>query len=225
MTSSLLRAGVAGSMLLAALFAGAQQYQSIIQTYGEATVDAAPDWVEFWIHWERSADSVEALVNAAQDLEDRIIAALDEQELSADETLVGEPRILDAARPALRRSARVRFRATPFFGRDDSAIEFARLCDAMRAVSETLDARLAGPRVELRDTDSLARNAVARAVENAYPLAESTAELMQSRISAVDSVEVLEIRWERIVEGEEETVLRDRITCTAQVRVTYAFGG
>ncbi len=214
-----------GLALSFALPVGAQQdYHAAIRTYGEATVDARPDWVEFWMHWERSADTVIALVNAAQGLEERVIGALEENELAADETLVGEPQILDAARPALRRSVRVRFRAAPFFGRDNGPQELAQLCDAMRAISETLQMRLAGPRLELRDTDALARNAVARAVENAYPLAENTAELMQSRISAVETVEILEIRWERTVEGEDEAALRDRITCSAQVRVTYNFG-
>ena len=202
--------------------AGGQEFYASIHNVGEATVEARPDNVDFWLTREFTADTMQEAMAEAAGFEQTVVETLNQNGVSPHETLVGEKRPVDAALPLVQRFVRIRFQHYAFRNPEDGMEQFAEVCDGVRQVAEDLDASLEGPYYDVVDRASVEQTAVNRAMEEAYPLANSAAQLMQGRIRAVDHVEILEISWERPMRATEEA-LQERMICLARVRVTYAF--
>lgn len=213
---------VVAAVMWTAFGAGGQEFYASIHNTGEATVEARPNHVDFWLTREFTADTMQEAMAEADGFEQRVAETLNEHGVSAHETLVGEKRPVDAALPLVQRFVRIRFQHHAFRNPEDGMEQFAAVCDGVRRVAEELDSTLEGPYYELADKASVEQTAVSRAMEEAYPLAHSAAQLMQGGIRAVDHVEIQEISWERPMRATEEA-LQERMICVARVRVTYAF--
>jgi len=213
---------VVAAVMWVSFGAAGQEFYASIHNVGEAKVEARPDHVDFWLTREFTADTMQEAMAEASGFEQTVVATLNQNGVSPRETLVGEKRPIDAALPLVQRFVRIRFQHHAFRNPEDGMEQFAEVCDGLRQVAEDLDASLEGPYYDVADRDSVEQTAVNRAMEEAYPLANSAAQLMQGRIRAVDHVEILEISWERPVRSAEEA-LQERMICVARVRVTYAF--
>ena len=213
---------VVAAVMWVSFGAAGQEFYASIHNVGETKVEARPDHVDFWLTREFTADTMQEAMAEASGFEQTVVATLNQNGVSPRETLVGEKRPIDAALPLVQRFVRIRFQHHAFRNPEDGMEQFAEVCDGLRQVAEDLDASLEGPYYDVADRDSVEQTAVNRAMEEAYPLANSAAQLMQGRIRAVDHVEILEISWERPVRSAEEA-LQERMICVARVRVTYAF--
>jgi uncharacterized protein YggE len=73
------------------------------------------------------------------------------------------------------------------------------------------------------DPTAIEQGAVARAVENAYPHAEAVALVMKAQITALNRVVIDQIAWNADPSSRAAQPDCSRLTCTARVKVSYAF--
>lgn len=120
-------------------------------------------------------------------------------------------------------SARLRFNAAPYTTAENGIAQFALLCDKIAALATTLECEPEGPTLGVDDTRAAEDAAIARAVEKAYTGGKAAAQVMNGQIVAVDHVSIEEILWNKAPGVSARQPDIRRLTCTARVRVTYAF--
>ncbi|HEO70775.1 MAG TPA: SIMPL domain-containing protein [Candidatus Hydrogenedentes bacterium] len=101
--------------------------------------------------------------------------------------------------------------------------ELAALCDEIVALAAELDCRVEGPVLDVKDRQSLERAAIALATENALPLAQTVAELMEAQIVSIDQVIIDGCKWNQDPETRAAQPDIRSLTCTAEVTVRYIF--
>lgn len=212
--------------LAVALCAAAQTQHppvSTIENIGTATVDVPPDYVEFWLHKNTAEPTFVESIRAVLGFGPKLRKELANRELGGYDLTLSAPAITDLANPGARVSARVEFPMSRFSNRETGPALFATLCDNMVLVAEALESQVEGPLLAVRDRQAVEQAAAALATENALPLAQAVAELMNAQITAVDHVAIEQCTWN--ADPDTKATLPDmrRITCTARVRVTYAF--
>lgn len=227
-----------GAVLASGAAASAAAQAPFVQTIeavGTATVDAAPDYVEFVFERILSAPSLAKACEAAAGFEPRFRDLLKEHELAPSEVEITAP--LFAKRTAtsvstpphstvqleMRVQARVRF-AVADFGTDAQALDsFARIYDKLKAVAAAVPCSPPLPRFGVFDPMPIEQAAIGKAVEAAYPHGEAAAQIMRARIVAVQHVSVEEVVWSsQNAEAQMGFGLKG-LGCRAQVRVTYVF--
>ena len=199
------------------------QTMSTIQSTGTATVEVPPEHVEFWLHREVKAESFSEAIKSVLLFGPALRKAMAERELLHYELDLSGPAIPLIGMPGARVSARLRFSMNPFNTREKGPALFAELCDQMTALAEQMDCLIEGPILGVDDRKAVEHNAIALATENALPVAQSVADLMNAQIAAVDHVAIEEPVWNE--PPDDRALLPDlwRMTCTARVHMTYAF--
>lgn len=195
-----------------------------IVSEGTATVEAAPDYIEFLlVRSVTAASAAEAVYNASQ-LEGQLDAALKASDLPTPSSReVSGVSFTDVNNPHAASSANVVFPARAYADPKTGLADFAALCDNMVAFAEILSCTVEGPRFSVAAKEELEQSAVARAVEQALTPALGAAMVMKTRIESVDSVEVKELVWNKEPEPRAVESQVTRVTCTAKVRVRYLF--
>lgn len=195
-----------------------------IESRGVATVDAAPDYVEFWLHRSFSGATLAEAVEGASGFGAQVDAWLKEHDLEPAEATLSEVAVPTLDESSATVSAYIRFPATSFRSEDDGLAAFATLCDQMRALAQAVGAAVDGPRFGVDAAETMEETAVARAIEMALPHAAAAARIMQARIDRVSHVEIEEVVWNQEPDTPVAQPQVRRITCTARVRVVYGFG-
>jgi len=214
---------VALVLVAAAPAAGQMGPVSTIQSTGTASVDVPPDHVDFWLHKEAGgATFVEAMQTVLQ-FGPVVRKTLAKQEVGAFDLTLSAPAIADIAVKGARVSAQIRFSMNPFSNRETGPEQFAGLCDKMAALAEALECYIEGPMLGVQDPGAVEQDATALATENALPVAQATAELMNAQISAVEHVIIEACAWNAAPDTRAPLPDVRRLTCTARVHVTYAF--
>ena len=211
-------------LLLPFAASGQTEPAATIDSVGVATIEATPDYVEFWLTLRASAASLTESAEAILPFRDRLTAELESGQLLPSSVNVSGASIPDANENDVVVSARVRFPISQFSKREDKTQSFAATAQKMRAVGKSLGCTLDGPFLGVEQTEPIEREAVARATENAPYRADAVAGLMESEIFAVESVSVLDIIWNQ--EGLAPVPTSqdiERITCTGRVKVVYKF--
>jgi uncharacterized protein YggE len=196
---------------------------STIETEGVATVDAVPEFVEFSLHASCCGANMVEATNAAKQFEPNVRKALQAAELSPAETSFTAMSILNLADKCVRISARLRFRANTFTSAEEGPLLFAGLCDKIIALASGVKAEIDGPAFFVEDKESVENAAIARATEKAYVPAKAAALVMNGQIIAVDRVEVASIVWNKAPDVNAAQPDLQKLTCTAVVRISYAF--
>jgi uncharacterized protein YggE len=193
-----------------------------VQSVGVATDAAVPDYVEFWFHYEGTGETLQETVAAARAFAEAFPTAVEERGLTPLEMRVSRVAVPDANRANAYVTARLRL---ALGGADAQATDtaFAAACEAARGLAAQHGAVLEGPSLGVSDPAPFERSAIGRAVENAYPHAEAVTDVLGARIIAVQSVEVLDVRWNRDPEAKGAQPDVGRVTCTARVRLTYTY--
>ncbi|HOE65196.1 MAG TPA: SIMPL domain-containing protein [Candidatus Hydrogenedentes bacterium] len=224
----MMRASIRGLCVALTFVSGALAQQQRVQpepitieTIGEGTVEAAPDYAEFWFHSMRTGGSVAEVLKASASFETSLREEFEKRGLTPSELVVFEPAVADAALVVVARNARVRFSCKDFTGVSDGLTKFASVCDQLRATAEKLSCGFEGPVLGLDDPKPLLQSAVAKAIEKAYPPAESAAAIMGAVISQVEKVVMQDATWNRPSGSKEHLPSLRRMTCAATVRVTY----
>ncbi len=193
-----------------------------VESEGEGSAEANPDHLDFWLTRTRTDANVAAAVAALKGFDDAVKKELEAIELTPAEIIVEPAAVRDAALAVVQQAARVRFAAADFTQGDEGSAQVALLCDKLRGAAKVLGAEISGPVYGLADPDKVIQSAVAHAVERAYPAADSAAEIMQTRVNAVERVVIQSVKWNTPPADARETLPSlHRITCTATVRVVY----
>ncbi len=192
----------------------------IVTNTVSGTATALPTRVEFWLHWELEAESLEAAMAHALTLKEEVVAWMADNELRARETEFTAPAVGKSG-DFVRISARLSFPMTGFANAENGPLLFARLCDAVKAGGGQLGATTEGPELIAGDRDRLVDAAVKKATENAYAAAAAVADSLKSIVDSVDAVEILEIDWNRNLRDKAVRPNLREVTCTAKVKVVY----
>ena len=193
-----------------------------VDTVGNATVEAAPDFARFDLTLDVTgvtlAAGTEVLLRFESDLRD----TLDELELTPGDLRMSGIRIADAEGTQASIIARVQFAFVPNSTPDERARALASVTDRLRRAVSTLKCSAAGPYFGVDEREPVEQEAVARATENALYKADSVASLMNASIVAVEQVTVLDVEWGQPPSDEHwDAADTRRLACTARVRVVY----
>lgn len=219
--------GLYGLLVLAAMAAPLHAQpaeEPWITASGVGTAHGVPAHVTFWL--KAVVPDAADLAGAAEklvDLEQRVRAQLESRNLTPSEIEVTATALPGYDAATVERTVRLRFSAAPFVSPDKGAPAFAELMASVEALAAEAGAEALPPLLEVADTDALAAQAVARAVENAYPPAEAAAAVLGAQLTVVRGVDVGEITWNAAPEYPAAEPNLRRVSCTARVQVSYAF--
>lgn len=209
--------------LALAMVSAAAMGASIVEAEGRATVEALPNYVEFWYHVLRGGETVEAAAAEVAKLEERVRAVVKERGLTPTEIEISPLAIPDVRLTEVQRSVRLRFNALNFTDPDEGATRFAKFCDVLTQIAAAEDWLLEGPTFGVNNREEFEQLAVANATKNAFPTAEGIAQVLRGGLTNVDSVSVLGLDWNRVPDERFPLPNLRTVACSAHVRVTYYF--
>jgi len=196
---------------------------STIETEGVATVDAVPAYVEFSLHARCPAATLAEAAEAALQFEPNVRKALQAAELTPTELAFTGVAVPDISLKVARVSARLRYRANTYTSAEEGPRLFALLCDKMLNLAAGLSCGVEGPVLIVEDKEAIENAAIARATEKAYTPAKAAAQVMSGQIIAVDKVVVQSLVWNKAPGVNTTQPDLQKLTCTATVKVSYAF--
>lgn len=196
----------------------------VIQNIGEATVSEIPNTAVFTLKKTYTAASYAEAMQAASSFEPNLRKYLTEVELHFSDLAVQAPTVGGLEDISVTVTAELQVPLMTLASAEEANGHFGKICDKMRALVEKFGCTLQGLRFDTNDRKAILKSAVAGATENAYAAAEAAANALALPIHSVDSVEVLEVKWDTEPDPQKNTVTLRRIACTAKVRVTYTLG-
>lgn len=200
-----------------------EQTSATIASEGVGTVEAAPDYVEFWIHYRGNGKSVAESAAKTQGFESALRKELANRKIAPGSLDFSNLAVPSAAKLETFRSARLRFSMVPFKGGDEEVQQFAKLCDAILATAWALQCTVEGPILGVEDTKPVEQAAIARATAKAYVPAEAVATAMSTRIVGIDHVSVEAVTWNKDPHTKAHQPDLKRVTCTAKVKIWYVY--
>lgn len=201
---------------------GAQESKAaIIENTNEATVYAAPTEAAFWLHLSAKDASVAEAMAVATGFEKKLRERLKEAGLHPIAVSVSAPAVTSVDQKTVCVAAKLTFAAGPFTQPDTGPKEFAQLCDGLATIAGALGCTVSGPLMDTPEKQPILRDAIAAAIANAYPGAETAAETLGTAVYEIVKIEILEVTWNHSeVPGITFPTLRN-ISCTARVKVIY----
>lgn len=196
---------------------------SAIECDGAATVDTAPTYVEFWLHARSVGATFAEAATKTLTFEQSLRKELETRQLTFMDLSMSNLAIPNSLAREANISARLRFNAVPLSTGETGPQKFAELCDKVVDISNALGCAFSGPVLGTEDTTAVEEAAIARAIEKAYPSAKAAAQIMRGQIVAVDRVSVVDLTWNKAPDSQAVQPDIRRLTCTARVRVSYAF--
>lgn len=196
----------------------------VVEAVGKATAYATPTQVSFWLHRTIQKESLSESMEKALSLEDELRENLGKHELTPPLVEVLPPAITHMTENVVDVSAHLQFSMANYVAGRKGAERFAVLCGRVAALARELGCEAQGPLLEVDDRAKLVRAATIHATENAYAPASAVAEALKSNIYTVDTVQVLEVRWNEPLDSEATEPNIRQVSCTASVRVTYSLG-
>ncbi len=215
--------GLIGVAVLIAAAMHAAAAGSYVETEGKATVEAIPNYVEFWFHIMRGGATLEEAASHVADFETRLRAVIDENKLTPTEVEVSPLAITDIRVSEVQQTARLRFSATNFTDPDKGAARFAAFCDVLSKIAAAETWIVEGPVMGVNNRDEFEQLAVSNATKNAFPTAEGIAQVLRGSLTSVESVSVVSLEWNRDPEQRFPLPNVRTVSCSAHVQVTYFF--
>lgn len=209
--------------VMAAGAAWAQEIPYTIETEGVATVDVAPTYAEFWVSATLTGTSVTEAMYKAVAFEGDLRSQLNTRELRPTTIEIGGAAITSLAQKQVRITARLQFPGATFNNAENGATMFAALADEVVETATALQAEVTGPVLNVEDTLAVQQAAIQQAIEKAYPVAKSAADIMNGQIVAVGKINIVNVTWNDTAGTPVTLPDTRRMTCTAHVRVTYLF--
>jgi uncharacterized protein YggE len=221
-----LRNGLLVAVLLGVSPAHAQGLlgEPIVRATGTATVEAAPDYIEFWLRLSRTGATFEEAAAATEGIEDRILEACETLDLAPLDVKASAQAIEDVDNLEVVRTVRLRYAARVMGGADEARRHFAWLCDRNRALATELAGTLEGPFLGVNDRERIEQSALTRAMEGAYPLAQRAASEMNSAVTSVYEADIVSVTWNNDPNWRGPQPEFGRVTCTIEVRMAYTIG-
>ena len=194
---------------------------TVIEAEGKATVQATPVYADFWLHMAASDATFGACMDQAEQFEARMREAIAARSILPNDIEFSAPAIPDANTVEVQVSARLRYNMSNFVSAETGNRQFAGLCDKVADLAKDMGAALEGPLFSVQTPEALARAAIAKATESAYPYAEAIATELKTSIFAVASVNVVNVAWNEQEDTRAPQPTVRRVACTATVRVSY----
>ncbi len=210
------------ALLLPATLAAQDVPMTVIKTTGTSSVKTQPTTVRFHISKEFMEDTLENALLYANALEEDLRKAMVDFSVQPVSVTINTPRIVSIQDAQVSIYHTLDFNLVGLTLPDEAGHPFGRLCDALLAMSTSLDTTLSDPEFQSNKKNEVEMQAIKEATENAYPTATAIAESLGSVIFAVDTVVLKSTRWH--VNEINQILLADlnEMTCTARVEVTYA---
>jgi uncharacterized protein YggE len=196
---------------------------SYVETEGKATVEAIPNYVEFWFHMLRGGATLEEATGNVAEFETRLRAAIEKHALAPTEVEVSPVAITDVRMSEVQRTARLKFSATNFTDPEEGSRRFASFCDILNGIASEEDWLIEGPEIGVNNKPEFEQLAVADATKNAFPTAEGIAQVLRGSLTSVNAVTVLSLEWNRDPEQRFPLPNVRTVACSAHVQVTYIF--
>ena len=210
-----------------------------VKSTGVAEVDVSPEFVDFWVIGEFKEASIAESLNAALKLEAGLAQALKAENITPKEVANHSPTLpllseQDNGREGentVFTRTRLRYSMADLLYNEKGLELFGVLCDKLKTAAAGLELTLTGPAFGVNGTEQVEQQAIAAAIENAYPAAEAAASIMSLHVGSVSAVEIEAVVW---TGGLQNRFIRDsfetnpsaygeieRLVCKARVQVTY----
>ncbi len=209
-------------VLIQATAAGQNEAVPTIDSTGQATIPAAPEFIDFeLVVSEEGGDlssGTERVLKFEENLQETFKALKFTGgviRMSGVTTQAAESKLVTAR-------GRVRFLFGPMSAPAERARYAASVSDRMVEAKHLLNFEMTGPIFGVIEKEAFEQEAIARATENALYKSDAVASLMDASIVSVQQVSVMEVTWgEAIAEEPGEGSDTQRVLCTAKVFVVY----
>lgn len=204
-------------------FAPAQEVErTFVTTTGKATVYTVPTHVGFWMHRTVTADKLNLALEESTKVDPAIREAFTLKELHPTMLETSTPAIVSALDNTVRVSTEIRFSMSPFVTGEAAMIKFGELCEQIKGIADGLGSELTGPHFLTTEKATVTQEAVQEAAKEAYPAAAGAAEAVGVAIHSVEQMDVGTITWNAPPDTEANFPTVAQLSCTVEVRVTYA---
>lgn len=193
----------------------------LVSSTGSATIFVPPSSVQFVMRYESKGATFEEAMTATEKFRDKVRAAFEEKQLKPTDLTFSGPSVADINQKLVALTVHSVFPMAPYARQDTGPMEFAKFCDTMTALAQTLGLPIEGPLLKPEDESTTADSAVNTAAENAYGPAAAAATALHCAIASVDSIEIQSIEWNTKPGTPESPPTLREITCQAKVKVTY----
>lgn len=193
----------------------------VISSSGVEYHQVVPTEIEFGLYFIARKDTLAESMAAVGISLEQLNEALKGSELEPSTMETRAPLIKDIHNPAVTAYVSLTYGAGIIPDEDNRLTAFGDLCDRINALAKRLNATATGPMFAVRDPESHERTAVQSATENALYQSEGIAELMNTAIYEVEKVNVNLVEWIQQSDDPKLYPTLDRITCKAEVTVTY----
>ncbi len=194
----------------------------LVESVGVATEFVAPSHVDFWMHRESSAESMQDALNSAESFGSDLRKHLSDNDANPLTFEVSAPTVVDLFNNTVRSSVLLRYSASSYQHPDTGLRNFARLCEKIVAAANEFQCNIAGPLMHVQNQESTVEQAVSHAVANAFMAADAVAGSMRATVYAVDTVQIMDITWNETPGSQATEPTLRQASCTARVRVVYS---
>ncbi len=193
----------------------------LVSSTGTATIFVPPSSVQFAMRYESKGTTFEEAMTATEKFRDKVRAAFDEKQLKPTDLTFSGASVVDINQKSVALTVHSVFPMAPYARQDTGPMEFAKFCDTMTTLAQTLSLPIEGPLLKPEDESTTADSAVNTAAENAYAPAAAAATALHCAIASVDSIEIQSIEWNTKTGTPESPPTLREISCQAKVKVTY----
>ena len=198
---------------------------SIIESEEEATIYIRPDNCEFLLNFKFLDESFGEATEKATKVDKRLRTTLAEFKvvplaLEYSGLAISKK---EQAKCEINITAKLVLSLAGILNKEDAPKIYAALCDQVKKIAKTVNCIPEGPNLGVNDPTSYEANAVIRATENAYPVAEALAASVDAEITALDKVTIKSVVWETSRAVNNNEIESPKVACTAKVKVAYAF--
>lgn len=194
---------------------------STITSTGEASQHAAPTHVEFQFSASFEETTLVSSTEKANAFPAQFRETVKTRKLDESQLTFRLPSVNSVNSNVVTVHGTMRFSLPGATDPDDLVLEYAALCDAVAALGKAAHAIVHGPKLIVEDSDLFEQQTLKRATENALYKADAVAQILNTRIYEVRSVEIQELRWHLDKKDPKTAPGLDRLTCTAKVSLTY----
>jgi len=193
----------------------------VVTSTGTATIFVPPATVQFTMRYQSTGTTFEEAMGVTDKFRDKVRAAFEEKQLKPTDLTFSGPALTDVNQKFIRIAVQCVFPMAPYARQDTGPMEFAKFCDTMAALAQTLALPIEGPLFKPEDESNTADSAVNAAAENAYSPAAAAATALHCGVASVDSIEIQSIEWNTKPGAIEPAPSLREIACQAKVKVTY----
>ena len=194
---------------------------STITSTGEASENVNPTHIEFQFSVLFEENSLVGSTGKAIAFPDTFRELIEKRNLDESQLTFRSPYVDSVNSSEVTVRGTMRFPLPGGTDLEEQILKYAALCDAVAALGKAAQASIEGPQLIVKDADLFEQETLKRATENALYKADAIAQILNTQIYEVKSVEVQELLWNTDTNNTDTAPGIDRLTCSAKVSLTY----